>query len=112
LAQFKPQKSLTFAEASCIKNEGIWDAILTIETAIHASGIPPLVVFLLEAKEIRALYRRGRRITLVLSGIVHHFGRGCAPPWDVVVSARYFIVFWCSARWSKPGGSFSPLDSR
>jgi len=29
--------------------------ILTIETAIHASGIPPLVVFLLEAKEIRVL---------------------------------------------------------
>jgi Mrp family chromosome partitioning ATPase len=40
LAQFKPQKSLTFAvEARCIKNEGFWDAILTIETAIDTSGI-------------------------------------------------------------------------
>jgi len=60
LAQFKPKKSLTFAvKARCIKNEGFWDAILTIETAIHASGIPPLIVLLLEAKEIRVLYRRG-----------------------------------------------------
>jgi hypothetical protein len=39
LAQFKPQKSLTFAvQARCIKNEGFWDAILFLETAIHASS--------------------------------------------------------------------------